>query len=356
MAYHHASDVTVWNGQQVIDNLLISRAYIGPPTSGPPDTQAPTIPTNVQATVTSQSTITVTWTAATDNVGVTAYRLTRNGTVLSASPAGTSYQDTGLSPSTLYTYTVAALDGAGNVSGQSLAASATTLAPDVVPPVVSLTAPLPGATVLGPSVPVNATASDNVAVVGVQFLLDGSPLGSEDLTSPYGLTWDTTLVANGGHTLSARARDMAGALGTAAGVSVTVTNPAPPPTTTVTFDNPAPPGASGSLLSGVFQGLDFGSGQWRWESAYNVNPTNHVYFDSTSGTSRTLRFSPSPRILTSVRVFTSTNAGTLTLSDDAGDGDPIPESWQPHARPDRLDQGGDHPHGRLHRRLEPGGG
>ena len=88
-------------------------------------------------------------------------------------------------------------------------------------------------------------------------------------------------------------------------------------TTTVDFDNPAPPGSSSSLLNGVFQGIDFGTGQWRWESAYNVDPTNHIYFDSSSGTSRSFQFSAGPRVLTSMRVF-ATSAGTLTLSDDLG--------------------------------------
>ena len=89
------------------------------------------------------------------------------------------------------------------------------------------------------------------------------------------------------------------------------------PTTTVDFDNPAPPGASGSLLNGVFQGIDFGTGQWRWESAYGVDPTNHIFFDSPSGTSRSFQFVPGPRMLTSLRVFT-TGAGILTLSDNLG--------------------------------------
>src|SRR5437899_8497187 len=91
--------------------------------------------------------------------------------------------------------------------------------------------------------------------------------------------------------------------------------------TTVDFDTPAPPGSSFDLVNGVFQGIDFGAGQWRWESAYNVDPTNHIFFDSPSGTSRTFRFSPAPRILTSIRVFTtsaSASTGTLTLSDDLG--------------------------------------
>ena len=92
-------------------------------------------------------------------------------------------------------------------------------------------------------------------------------------------------------------------------------------TTTVNFDTPAPPGSSFDLVNGVFQGIDFGNGQWRWESAYDVDPTNHTFFDSPSGTSRTFRFSPAPRILTSMRVFptdASAPTGTLTLSDDLG--------------------------------------
>jgi len=87
--------------------------------------------------------------------------------------------------------------------------------------------------------------------------------------------------------------------------------------TVVDFDNPAPPGASGSLLNGVFQGIDFGTGRWRWETAFAADATNHIYFDSATGTSRTFTFSPAPRVLNSMRVFTPT-AGTLTLTDNLG--------------------------------------
>lgn len=95
---------------------------------------------------------------------------------------------------------------------------------DTTPPTVSLTAPAAG-TVSGP-VTVSATASDAVGVVGVQFLLDGSPLGAEDTTAPYSITWDTTTTTNGSHTIAARARDAAGNQTTSAGVTVTVNNAA----------------------------------------------------------------------------------------------------------------------------------
>jgi Tol biopolymer transport system component len=87
-------------------------------------------------------------------------------------------------------------------------------------------------------------------------------------------------------------------------------------TTTVNFDSPAPPGGPGPL-NGVFQGIDFGIGQWAWSGPYNVDPTNNVYFANSTGTSRTFAFSPAPRVLQSLRVYAS-GAGTMTLSDDAG--------------------------------------
>jgi WD40 repeat protein len=69
---------------------------------------------------------------------------------------------------------------------------------------------------------VAASASDNVNVVGVQFFLDGVPMGSEVPDSPYSISWDTTTTAPGSHTLTARARDAAGNSTVSASVPVTV--------------------------------------------------------------------------------------------------------------------------------------
>jgi hypothetical protein len=98
------------------------------------------------------------------------------------------------------------------------------VASDTTPPTVSLTAPTSGATVSGSSVTVSANATDDTGVVGVQFKLDGSNLNSEDTTSPYSTTWDTTSIANGSHTLTAVARDIAGHTTTSSAVTVTVNN------------------------------------------------------------------------------------------------------------------------------------
>jgi hypothetical protein len=90
-------------------------------------------------------------------------------------------------------------------------------------------------------------------------------------------------------------------------------------TSAVTFDNPVPPGNPGDFLNGVFQGIDFGTGQWRWDGAVAADAKNHIYFDSATGTSRTFTFAPAARVLNSMRLFTiRTTAGTLTLTDNLG--------------------------------------
>ncbi|MEK7201106.1 MAG: LamG-like jellyroll fold domain-containing protein, partial [Patescibacteria group bacterium] len=89
------------------------------------DTTATTTPTNLTASSISSSQINLSWTASLDNTGVTGYRIYRNGTQI-ATTATNSYSDTSLTPSTTYSYTVAAYDLAGNTSVQSSSASATT--------------------------------------------------------------------------------------------------------------------------------------------------------------------------------------------------------------------------------------
>ncbi|MBI3876204.1 MAG: glycoside hydrolase family 9 protein [Verrucomicrobia bacterium] len=105
---------------------------------------------------------------------------------------------------------------------------------DTTPPTVSLTAPVNGATVSGSAVTVSATASDNVGVAGVQFKLDGANLGAEVLSAPYSVTWNSTSVTDGSHTLTAVARDAAGNQTTAGTVGIIVSNGAPVASPTVT--------------------------------------------------------------------------------------------------------------------------
>ncbi|GAA1040732.1 PQQ-dependent sugar dehydrogenase [Virgisporangium ochraceum] len=93
-----------------------------------PDTEAPTAPTGLTGTA-SGTTATLTWTAATDNVGVTAYVVLRDGVTVgtvtgsAAAPPATSFTDSGLRPGTTYRYSVKARDGQGNVSAASATAT-----------------------------------------------------------------------------------------------------------------------------------------------------------------------------------------------------------------------------------------
>ncbi|MGR9108178.1 MAG: fibronectin type III domain-containing protein [Gammaproteobacteria bacterium] len=103
----------------------------GGTTPPPADTTAPSAPGTPAATNITSSSVALNWTASTDNIGVTGYRVERcqgssctNFTQIGA-PAGTTYNDTGLTASTDYRYRVRAADAAGNLSGYSGIASAT---------------------------------------------------------------------------------------------------------------------------------------------------------------------------------------------------------------------------------------
>ena len=98
---------------------------------------------------------------------------------------------------------------------------------DVAPPSVSIVSPTDGATV-SQSVLLAATASDDVGVTSVTFLLDGRTL-SVDAAAPFEYAWSTVGVANGTHTIRAEARD---AVGHVASTEITVTVVAAPPDTT----------------------------------------------------------------------------------------------------------------------------
>jgi chitodextrinase len=101
-----------------------------------PDTSAPTTPTGLTAIAVSTSQINLSWNASTDNVGVSGYRIYRNDTFIATLGNATTYENTGLTESKPYTYRVDAMDAAGNASGLSAPATATTLSGTL--PTVSL--------------------------------------------------------------------------------------------------------------------------------------------------------------------------------------------------------------------------
>lgn len=186
------------------------------------DTTPPTVPGNLGVTGTTASTVSLIWSASTDNVGVAGYRVYRGGAQV-GTVGTTSYTDTGLPASTTYSYTVSAFDASGNNSAQSTPVSATTATPDTQPPSVSITSPANNQTVSGVT-SVTANATDNVGVVGVQFQTDGGNLGAEVTSPPYSVSWATNQASNGGHVLTAIARDAAGNRSTSSTIAVNVNN------------------------------------------------------------------------------------------------------------------------------------
>jgi RHS repeat-associated protein len=120
----------VWGGS---NNRLSAYSYDGNSTKGAglsisyttPDTTVPSVPTGLAAAAYGPNQINLAWSASTDNVAVQGYRVYRDS-VLLATTASTTYADTGLVTAASHTYTVAAIDGAGNASPQSGSVGATT--------------------------------------------------------------------------------------------------------------------------------------------------------------------------------------------------------------------------------------
>ena len=162
---------------------------------------------------------------ASDNVGVVGVQFKVDGVNFGTEDTGSPYSrtwDSTITSNGTHSLTAVARDAAGNTTTSAARTVTVSNGGDTQSPTVSLTAPANGATVSG-SVSVTASAADNVGVVGVQFRLDGNTLGSEDLTSPYSVSWTTTGTTNGSHQLTATARDAAGRTAIAI-ISVTVNN------------------------------------------------------------------------------------------------------------------------------------
>jgi hypothetical protein len=149
------------------------------------------------------------------------------------------------------TLTAKATDAAGNLDTAANVSVTVDNVPVVVPdtsaPSARISAPGDGVTVSG-TVTVKATASDNIGVTEVAFLVNGTPVGS-DTTAPYEWSWDSKAVADGTATLTVKAVDDAGNIGTSASVSVTVDNVVIEPETTAPEASITAP-AAGATVSG----------------------------------------------------------------------------------------------------------
>ena len=225
--------------------LLTGCTVTQPPPAG--DTTAPTAPLNLTASL-AGTTANLSWTASTDNVGVTGYVVRRDGTAQPATITGTTFADPGLAAGT-YAYTVTAVDAAGNVSAASNSASVTV-------------SPAPGDTV-APTAPANLTAvltgttadlswaasTDNVGVSGYRITRNGTPI-----TTVLNLFYNDSNLAVGTYTYTVAALDAAGNVSAPSNsASVTV---APPPATDTTA--PTVPASLTATVVGTTISLSWG--------------------------------------------------------------------------------------------------
>jgi hypothetical protein len=237
-------------------------AIASPPVDTVPPVLSNGAPTNMLPAGTTQTTMSVTTNEqATCRYSPTPGIAYAAMTSSLAAAGGTSHstQVSGLVNGTNYAYYLRCQDVAGNPNTSDFGITfsvASPPPPDVTLPSVSVTAPAAGATVTG-SVNLLASASDNIGVVGVQFLVDGVPVGAEDTLAPYSFGWSSTSVANGAHQISARARDAANNQTTSASVAVTVNNAALGLVGAYGFDEAAGTTAtdrSGNNLNGTLSG------------------------------------------------------------------------------------------------------
>ncbi len=193
-------------------------------TRAAPDTTAPSTPTGLTANAVSASQINLSWSASTDNVAVTGYRVFRGGVLLITLGNATTFQNTGLTASTAYSYRVQAIDAAGNVSAQSTAASATTpVAADTIAP--STPTGLTANAVSASQINLSWSAStDNVAVTGYRVRRNGTLLTTLGNVTTY---QNTGLAASTTYSYSVRALDAAGNVSPISSLASATTRAAP---------------------------------------------------------------------------------------------------------------------------------
>jgi hypothetical protein len=178
------------------------------------------------ASSTAATTATVTWSTDENATSKVAYGATSSyGSATSSVSLVTSHSVvvTGLTSASTYHFAVVSTDSVGNTATSS---DHTFVTSDVTPPTVSLTAPMSGEATSS-TMTLAANASDNVAVAGVTFYLNGVKVGSEITSAPYMTTYNTTATSSGSYSAFAVARDTSNNYATSTSVSFTINNTPP---------------------------------------------------------------------------------------------------------------------------------
>ncbi len=217
--------------------------------AAPQDAEAPTAPSNLAATAPSHDRVNLSWSAATDNVGIAGYEVLRNGELIATLRAVTGYADTGVDPETHYEYAVRALDPFGNRSSTSAPAAVTTpQAPDTQAP--SAPTGLQAQPISPRRVDLSwSPATDDRGVTNYEIIRDGQLLATTGAVTSYS---DTTAAAQTTYEYAVRALDAAANRSAASGVARVITPAAP--TSTLTFSP-----AADATVDQASQSANFGS-------------------------------------------------------------------------------------------------
>jgi peptidoglycan/xylan/chitin deacetylase (PgdA/CDA1 family) len=214
-------------GQLTVDNYYLTKAVLG--------AVAPyvdiTSPKN-EATVSGTIQLIADTGASTDVAGVQFMIDGANvGSEVTATPYQMNFDTTALANGT-HTVSATVRDKYGT-KGTSNPVKINVSNIDLISPTVALTGLIDGQIITG-TITLNASATDNIGVAGVQFIIDGVNFGAEDTAAPYQISVDTTSLYNGNHYIAASARDAAGNKATSSAVLVMVINTNPNPTPTPT--------------------------------------------------------------------------------------------------------------------------
>src|SRR5262249_55543660 len=180
-------------------------------TPPPPDTTPPTAPTNLSATATSSTQVNVSWTASTDNVGVTGYQVQRcsgagcsNFANIGSPTTMTTFNDSGLNASTSYSYRVSASDAAGNPSSFSNTGSCTTQASGGN---ISVSiSPRRGGLTMTQTLAVTATVTNDGSNMGVNWTATAGSFSLPSSASGTPVTYTAPSVGPGSITLTATSK------------------------------------------------------------------------------------------------------------------------------------------------------
>ena len=234
-----------------------------------PDTTAPLVAITAPANGASVSGVANITASSTDNVGVTGVKFLIDNVQLGSedlvAPFTIPWTTTG---STNGSHSISAVsrDAAGNRATSTVSVTVNNSGPtDTTAPLVAITAPTNGSTVSGIT-NINASSTDNVAVGGVKFLINGTQFGTEDTIAPYTTAWNTASTSNGSYTLLAVSRDTSGNLATSTAVNITVNNVTPPTGGNMIL-NPSVETANGA------KPLNWNNGKWGTNTATFTYPT-----------------------------------------------------------------------------------